>query len=194
MTAKKIKSEKTRERFAPSSPDAPIHCIYFYYIKVITGGSELRVYYRFDKRNPVTNIVNEITKLTINAFEDENNPPCIGNEVSDVDWRRKSYIVVMVEDYRLNRPPFGMQSELGKENRFTFGRVTSVTVPVTDNNGNSKNIMGGYLINTMKHYVYGDDLLEEDAGELFKIILNPPILEFYPDSGGTNMGPPIGPP
>lgn len=192
MVEKKSKGKKAA---ALSRPDWPIHCIYFYYIKVTPAGPETRVYYRFDKTIPVTNIANEITTLTINAYNDMNNPPCLGSEMSDLDWRRKSYIVVMVEGHTLGNPPFRMQED-NHPNPNTFGRVTPARVEVTDGNGDPLTLTGGYVKNTMKHYARADDLEKNDPGESFRVILNPPIPSIvrYPDSGGTNMGPPVPPP
>lgn len=183
----------------------PIHTIYFYYLKFDSLGEyETRLYYQFNNDTPIENLEHDIATLAINAYRNGNNPPCLGGEVDDLYRRRKSYFVVVVEGWALEPiAPMELKRVDAHGNQYpsnhTFSHPQYFEVTVANVAGRKVILPGAFCLNVMQSATYpGSDLGEMQPREFedFELYLNlvPPVFHEYPDSGGTNMGPPIGPP
>lgn len=173
------------------------HTIYFYYAAPTGGGSgyDVRAYiWCEDNKILPAALPGHIARLTSNARQNGSNPKPIGKSLNDVPWWRISYLVVALED------PTGFDADNAVEitrddgsanghpnHCFFDGGDGSITVP------GEADIQAMWTVNYMKNKS-GKDI---PKGKVHKFIFrfNPARgRPFYPDSGGTNMGPPVPPP
>jgi hypothetical protein len=170
-------------------------CIYFYYLYMSGGSYSTRHYYYTDGRNqPIhhSSVKAIVAQLAANAARDGNSPPKYGVDGRYVVWSRISYIAFVVDENRVqwDGDAITIDPVLGLPNHsFYDGTDTTVTV-----NGASR--PAAWCVNYMKDAV-GADLGDADEKYQFHLqigagarILRP----MFPDSGGTNMGPPVPPP
>lgn len=189
-------------------------CMYFYYIGPYLLGEpgydasnprkrKIRHYYHADRDVKIDYDATEqlIIELTHNARKPELNqiPPPDGADLKYLVWTRKSYIAFVVDepdvDFDYDNPIIFNKDVDGKgERNHTFFDGWSKPVYIPNENG-----VGGVsrpvvcFINHMKRRG-GSDLDYE--GQYFHFVLGDGgiWIRQYPDSGGTNMGPPVPPP
>jgi hypothetical protein len=179
--------------------------IYLYYIQLQPRVE--RAYYYFDfYEKPFTEaeLMDELTELVANAFHNGTTPPSIGSTLSDLKWRRKGHVVIAVDAGGAYVDPGTPLTLKGKATRgdndgtHTFGGVKYAKVSVHIDAANTKEIEIIYSYNDMQSYGASPprDLIEGET-ETFELTVTPksgPVALWVPDSGGTNMGPPVPPP
>lgn len=172
-------------------------CIYFDYLKPLSD-NELMVR-RYNFENPGSEILYDdvpylLTKLTLNARRPENEQFPWPEPQDDRKrlFRRKGYFAIVIDhqDYWFIENQGLVFSESESPN-YTFydGQVERIRV-------GSEFISAFYCINHMKKDRNGNDASSSPMSYRYTPNTNRPLPRsaFYPDSGGTNMGPPIGPP
>lgn len=236
----------TDRRYAAGTPhytDLPC-CMYFYYVRVNSDGKLLVSHYFhprgnpddednpgdpttwppivYDAKDPVV-LKNLITKLALNARpldgRSERDPPKRGDNFKNLYWRRKSYIVIFMDEVNwklheldkdnpsivfITDPKDGVT---GLANHTFFDALElSITMPIKHpkpDGPRTDERSAIVFINHMKADDNGRDLDDWDDPQKFqfKIIFRVAYVDgtddgmtviFDPD--GTNEGPPIGPP
>jgi hypothetical protein len=176
------------------------HCIYFYYVGLDAGKVEnIKHYYHDNGSDPIEyGDVDQIAQtLTTNAALGDCVPPQHGSGFKDMIWRRRSYLVFVL-DHALFEIWQGRFMEFNAKNggleNHTFFDAKEFTVQVPTARGPVQR--GAFAcINHLKNS-NGDDLLP-GARENFSFALcmrwgNFPEPLTY-DPGGTNQGPPVDP-
>lgn len=187
------------------------YTIYFYYIGPNPNGHpDVREYYRTGRelrhREDVESAVKE---LTVNARKPrgEQSPPPTNVFWKNMVWKRKSYIAILIDDplFRFKRPGVIFDRDYGSLPNHSFYDAwdREIDIPTDDDQPSQCALV--CFINHMKDAV-GNDLDEREEHFHFDLYTEPPLRDRsqvlgervvrprYPDSGGTNMGPPIGPP
>lgn len=181
------------------------YCIYFYYIGPARDGTDdhyVRHYYKEREFEPIRyeEIEEIIRDLALNARrpEGEQNPQPNGSNLDNLKWYRKSYLAFIIdrtdEYLSLDNPLIVDQKYTGKKN-YSFFDGWAKEVDLSPGRNGSQMRTATCFINHMKTNWQGSDL--GDAEDYIPSKLN--ILrqrgdKYYPDSGGTNMGPPMPPP
>jgi hypothetical protein len=170
-------------------------CVYFYYLTSNGGSYDTKHYYHTDGDNQPINHQKMhalIEKLAANAAAGGSDPPQSGEGDKYVVWSRISYLafVVDADDAEWDGEAITVDPALGLPNH-TFFDGADLKVLV-----NGKERPAAWCINYMKDAT-GAEL--GDWNEQFfirlKIKSNVESTQLeYPDSGGTNMGPPVPPP
>ena len=194
-----------KRQFAMSGMENPVPVfIYLYYIKFLQGAQypQTRAYFCFDYLNVGYNeddLKNLITRFAINAHADGNSPPCYGTTLDDIYRRRKGYVVVVVDAADLGPGDATIEFEGqfdGSKNdaKHTLSVPKEMQVSVYEG-GRVRTIVAFFSANGMKETDKSD--LDPGEYEWFEFTLTSakkPRGLPYEDSGGTNMGPPVGPP
>ncbi len=168
----------------------PIHTIYFYYFKYVGGTPALQVYCKFS-HTPIPDLDGEIRALAENALLNGDAPPMLGDTMRDIIRRRKGLIAIAVDGATF--VSFEMKTMGNNPTGYTFGGQTPFELQLIDGQGQPVTITGAYFENWMQ--AEGGGNVGPYPGEEFRPTLRVHgFVPFYPDSGGTNMGPPIGPP
>jgi hypothetical protein len=174
----------------------PLYCIYFYYIRYDGGqGSSMNVYYDFDKHEPIkskADLVKRATALAENAMKGDFAPPPCGHSFAAVPWRRKSYLVFLLDDPVLNFP--------GKEAlSLEFQDSQAETVNHSFFNADKWDItaMGRQVtvlscVDLMQHKS-GRPMMDGEV-ETYTVDLSLSHNRTVRGDGGTNQGGPIPPP
>lgn len=172
-------------------------CIYFDYLKPLSA-TELKVR-RYSFENPGSEILydevpNLLTRLTLNARrpEPEQFPWPEADNTRNRIWRRKSYFAIVIDhpDYWFIENQGVIFLDNNSERNYTLydGQVERISV-------GSDFVSAFYCINHMKRDRGGNDISNNPMFYRFRPNTNRPLPPaFYPESGGTNMGPPVGPP
>lgn len=182
--------------------DVP-HSIYFYYVgpEYIDGSGDpyrkVFHYYYFDPDRPIYHdeVEDRVTALAENARRHPSRqyPPAHGEDFKYVVWDCKSYIVFLVDDdIELERDgAVDFQPTIwGGGDNHSFFDAWDMSIEVA---GNLRPAVG--CVNYMKRDLSGADLGR--IKQVFTVTVNPKTGSkrlTWPDSGGTNNGPPIGPP
>jgi hypothetical protein len=190
---------------------------YFYYVGKAEAGAEERpvTFYQYlSHHGPIASadLKDLITQLALNARRDVavQNPQPI---TSVFQWKRKSYIIMLVDD-----PGFAFDKrraisitlaegpDLG-ENFSFFDGVDFDDIVLPNSNGGTECVTAVCVTNHMKRDAAGNDIGKES--QRFSTRLSPPIQFVFArvsemalllgdggfsDDGGTNMGPPVPPP
>jgi hypothetical protein len=179
--------------------DAPC-CIYFYYIgqydsKIKTW--PVKHYYFTNGLRPIPyeEVESRVRKLSINARKGGSDPPQYGADWKYLVWSRKCYIAILIDDPTIKfvGEALKIDNTKGKPNHALFDGKDVITNSAAPNEP-QRMVPLFYCINHMKDEYDGN--LGETA-EYFELVLNstlPKKARLYPDSGGTNMGPPVPPP
>jgi hypothetical protein len=191
------------------------------------GPIEARHYYysHGEKKLRFRSVKRIIRELGLNARSDKETPhsgvpPIHGTAFQDIYWRRKSYLVILI-DYKNGAKKWGLEklnaltfipdTTLGYEENHSFFDGRDYEVDLSDRKDGSEMRAAICCINHLTKNDQGDDLSYENnklGTQGFKLHINfdPPFVEtskahgrsdvviMYPDSGGTNMGPPVPPP
>ncbi len=195
MKPKTAKISKKPRR--ASKVNSGLHAVYFYYLD---RGGEWEVYEWWDPGKPI-DLESAIIHLADNAQGSKNNPPYYTKDLSLVRMRRQSYVAfaVSAQDWTL-----GLSNEIKVTGNDDFGHPISNGAYTFANTVTHPSLVGKptapllvvYFENAMMS-VRGGQLADREF-ETFRF-----ELPFFaqrkkrvraPDSGGTNMGPPVPPP
>ena len=189
-----------RRNHAPYS-DEPA-CIHFYYVGVERKvGKEtvrdIRRYFFADRDRPIPYDEAEyhIRNLAFNAVgpRADQLPPPEAEGLGHIVWYRKCYLAFFIDDPKLTlqawnavtfNPPVG--SDYSPNHSFFDAWDMKIDL------GNGSRTGVG-LIDHMKKNADGNTLGRAKQRFYFKLNFNESPI-FFPDSGGTNMGPPVPPP
>jgi hypothetical protein len=161
----------------------------------------IRHYFHEDlgKQIEKSELADIVTALSTNAKKDENDqiPPPDGSGLNFIVWRKKSYIVFVVDDPAVvlsKKAAFNIGSSVGgTPNHSFFDAWDMPDIDLSEQGDGSRMASAVCCINHMKANDAGDDL--GSTAQRFRFRLHPdPRHPLYPDSGGTNMGPPVPPP
>lgn len=169
------------------------HCIYFYYVRREGATYRERVYV-WPTRSPIDldELHQQIKRLTKNARQNRNEPPPSGWAMEDVVWRKISWVVVAVDerDGKFDQDAaveIAFEGADRSNHTFFDGGEDEVDIP------GEQSIHVMWTLNHMRDAA-GAMLTKDSPPETFKFTFNPGRPRAYPDTSGTNMGPPIGPP
>jgi hypothetical protein len=178
-------------------------CMYFYYIRPEARRRDpyVRRYY-YVRDNDVIDygeLEDLVRQLAINARNPDaaaQNPPPDGNSLDFNVWTRKSYIAFVIDDPNSgfdedNPIQFDYNDDGIINHSFFDGWCRRIDLSANGNGGLRRSAL--CFMNHMKEGAF-NDLGRENAFMPFRLKIEPPPARGYPDSGGTNMGPPIGPP
>lgn len=174
------------------------HCIYFYYIGELDsdGYNPIFHYYYPGDKTPIdpAGLQTKIRALITNAKDNDlpdQLPPSIGENWKFVVWERISYIVFAIDIPGIVLGP--KQLAFTQQPNSTYNWSFFDAQPAT--------LIDGCTVITCINHMKADSAFKEleYAKQYFHFDLQTdPELQWpkdrYPDSGGTNMGPPIGPP
>lgn len=178
-------------------------CIYFYYLKERASGKLIAQAHYYDHGDlpiPAGEFDDIVRRLTENAILDMDMPPKMAFDFDQVKWRRKSYLVVVLEDedsmFDEDDPVIFDEdnSDYDPNHSFFDGELIETRPRVR---GQTRTLHGIRVVNHMKRNAKGDDLeIGEPAKYKFRLNYHNARRArlFLPDSGGTNMGPPVPPP
>ena len=173
------------------------HSIYLYYARIKSNGTidRERVYFFHKKHAPITNVETKIADMADNAVHDNDDPPAYGGKIKDLVRRRKGYFVLVIDSTRYkvdqNNPMTFAGTGPANDGSHTFINARYMPVAV-----GSKVLDVIICENIMRKHSTGNDLGDNES-ETFDLTVNfiPSLPRgMFPDSGGTNMGPPLGPP
>lgn len=190
-------------------------CVYFYYIGPDPNNDPyVREYYYSVKSGTLEMgaLKTELEKLTKNArirTEADQVPPPIGSDWKRMVWYRKCYIVILIDDPSFVFEQVGVAFDTvpynTKPNHSFYDAWNDwIDAPLSDGVKRLCPMVG--FINHMKTEA-GPDLDKTAERFHFSLLTKPPLIDIqppaigsgrirgrYPDSGGTNMGPPVPPP
>lgn len=179
----------------------PIHCIYFYYLKYPEDGSpQFRVYYQSDETTPIRNeaeLKQLIKKLARNAKVGDFVPPHCGTSFRSVPWRRRSYIVIFVDDERhAISDPSDVSidfEERREEVNHSFFNARVMEIDLSDDESGAM-ITVFHCHNLMRHKS-GREMKDEDFPERYTVVVHRDCdrMLVFDEDGGTNQGGPIPP-
>lgn len=176
--------------------------VYYYHLTPVPTPKlfDVKAYY-FERESRISNIRNVIRDLGINARAGDSVPPQCGDNFDSFPWRRKSYIVILIDSptVRLNR---GEAIEFFVRDGSTPNHSFFDADDFHDINLATSNDTRPYIVSAVcfiNHMARAPDGVDLDPGEdqffHFRLKYTPPPPGFrWPDSGGTNMGPPVPPP
>lgn len=185
-----------------------LHCIYFYYLQYIQEEQDqepvpnLCVYYHFDEDTPIRDrqdLMRLVRKLGENARAGDFAPPPCGHSFSAVPWRRKCYVVILLDDQVHKFPDPGAFNidfkDRVEEDNHSFFNARKLDIDLSGN-GSGDMVTAVCCVNLMQHKD-GRDMEDYDDPEKYRVDLRPDgpvMLRFRDDDGGTNQGGPIPPP
>jgi hypothetical protein len=180
------------------------HSMYFYYL--IPGANEnlsdaeVRSYFYDNGVTaegmpiPILDVDDEVRTLAINARAERDWPPRINVGIGGVKWRQKSYIVLLIASSIIKfRHNAAIKSSASHGNHAfydAFDRDIVINFPGTGTE-------------TMNMFCCTNHICDENGKNLavdktetieFTLQFEGFQALFLPDSGGTNMGPPVAPP
>jgi hypothetical protein len=207
-------SEKLEEQknygdsaYDPGPRALEIESAYFYYILPGAAGdlSDATVAaYFYDHKKKIENINSVVDFLGYNAVMDADWPPQLGASVDVVKWRRKSSLIFLIDSEIIKFSnggaiEFKSGASCQANHSFYDGHDGDVVVTVSPG-GDTRPMNMFYCTN------YICDARKENLGErvqehfCFRLVVEGAgaggsrEMRFFPDSGGTNMGPPPPPP
>ena len=183
-------------------PYAP-ECIYYYHShlsdnkEVIIDGA---YYYDYGEPIGARTLKRLIKKLARNHRENIDMPPKAGNSFKSFKWRRISFIVVLLDNAEIRlktkNKDYGaleILEEKGNSNFSLFnGEDLEITLPTKDG---PRTVTAVACINYMEDE--DGDRLDDDESRYYELRIRADVPGLQPGregEGGTNMGPPIGPP
>ncbi|MEA3032805.1 MAG: hypothetical protein QOH86_821 [Sphingomonadales bacterium] len=189
--------------------DREPHFVYFYYVRLDSGG-RLRVkHYTYDNRAPIPyeTLEQVLQGLVDNARGTDDNPASDGSDFNAIEWRRISYIAFFVDEeswsfYNKDDALAGISFDHSPVPNHTFFDGIDLELEVADETTGAVTKRSAIaFINHMKRNAAGDKLRKEK--QKFKFDMNfkvefadggAPPLTVILDPDGTNMGPPVPPP
>ncbi|WP_395614332.1 hypothetical protein [Allosphingosinicella sp.] len=178
---------------------AAIHTIYFYYIYYPLGNPQadpvMRVYYQHDHSTPIKDeddLKGLVSSLAWNARIGDFVPPPCGSSFSSVPWRKRAYIVLMVDDpvHKFSDTDNVTIDFTGfpEEVNHSFFNARLMTI-----DAGGEELTAFYCTNLMLNMQ--DRELQFGEFEKFHFTIRPPKNRalLYRDDGGTNQGGPIPP-
>lgn len=195
--AQKVSRKSTRDTTKLLA--GPIHAIYLFYIE---KSGYTRFYETWDPKYaiPEDEARDKIKMLTVNAFKGEYNPPYYTDKRKYMVMRRVSYVAFVVNGNDWNP---GTSTSLAIEGTNHFdGPIRPDSYHTFTNREYFEFEEAGqmfwviYYQNSLTSSLLKDDLADEEK-EKFTFTLPYLTKEAHvtaPDSGGTNMGPPVPPP
>lgn len=174
-----------------------LHCVYFYYVKFNGTAFEMKSYYYFDEDTPIRNdhdLITIIGKLAINAKRGDFAPPPFGTTISAAPWRRKSFMVILMDD---NQHQFPNEDaliidclEVAEEINHSFFNARKLDINLA---GNAVTAL--CCVNLMQHRD-NRNMEDRDPPERYEVKYRPngPRASGVRDDGGTNQGGPLPPP
>jgi hypothetical protein len=189
------------------------HCIYYYHLKFVSAGLLSMVWYFKDNGAPIpyNDLKDFITPLAQNAHAGGDDPKPVGRGLDHMEWKRKSYIVFLMDDEAWEfmkksdqNVAIACSTEHGNTENNSFFDADDIKIDVSKD-GSTEWRSAVVLLNHLKKNADGDDLLFKPDGtndsQPFKFDM---YFHLTDDTGdtrpvrldpdGTNMGPPIGPP
>lgn len=182
---------------------------YFFYFGPAPKGKEARRfdrYYYVSHHRPIKrkHLRDLITHLALNARLDrsEQYPVPHPTPTSQSEWKRKSYLIALVDDPGFRFTPdeafYFDTSRKGLPNHTFFDAkdFDDIELPALDKPGEKQKVSAVCVINHMKRVDEGD-LLKSDDPQFFAIRFCPSPMGIRPareDDGGKNVGPPVPPP
>jgi hypothetical protein len=190
---------------------------YFYYVGKAPLGSvdrPITVYQYASHQGPIEQfeLRQLVTQLALNARAElsEQNPK---PSTAWFNWRRKSYIIMLVDDpaFSFDQDNAVTMAEVESGENYTFFDgvdFNDIALPGPAGSSAMDYVTAVCFINHMKRNAAGDDLQDGEA-QSFTVTISPPIRAAFMletarlaadgpvalgDDNGTNMGPPIGPP
>jgi hypothetical protein len=163
--------------------------VYLYYLRTTGNPQSGTEVYCLDRRNPIQpNGIEAEIRTIVGEIESGDHNPC-GWRIGDVRWRRRSYMVFLLED----------STETLNTVIFTPGHAFRSGQNIAEfNSPHGKRITGYYCSNHMKK---PDDSDVDGFGEAIRVHVyhtgshGPPLpVAFGHEDTGTNLGPPIGSP
>jgi len=177
-------------------------CVYLYYLgeQDSVGRRPVRHYYRaFNNQIPRAELESVVVELARNARRHDSSPPPIGADWRYMVWDRISYLVVVVDDPAVVLDPKAIvftQKHDAQPNHSFFDAQNAI-INIAEPGESARRVPVVSCINHMKMNANGDPQVgpRKHHFDLYGSNLPLPDLKLeYPDSGGTNMGPPVGPP
>lgn len=184
------------------------HSMFFYYIDFLDDG-ELDVrHYHFDNgKDPIEpgDLKKIIRSLALNARNKDQVPPQSGKSWQNIVWRRKSYIVILMDSAKWTFIPgkaLVFNPEKGSQDNQSFLDGQDLRIDVSEDYDGTEMVTAFCCINHMKKNDKGDDIDKDPTGKpekqkfVFTLAFN---VAGFPDPhtidpGGENMGPPVPPP
>jgi hypothetical protein len=176
--------------------------IHFYYIEVDQTGSVSSRLFFYDQLKDISE--NDLAKilpyLYFNARNNGGVPPEYGTDIRKLEWKRKSYLAFMIKSatYELTSADQFEFDQKTPNHSFFDAKPVNVTSWMDSSGTQVTDVSGLRMINHMKRDEGGHDLEPKEKQKyIFKITLasrgkSRDTQEV--DGGGTNMGPPVGPP
>jgi hypothetical protein len=195
--------DRYRDRNPRREPGKIPACLYLYHIGPFENHRRrVRHYYYNGDGEPLNpeRVRELVVQLTQNARrpEPEQAPPPIGGDWQYVVWSRKSYVAIVIDDPTVrfvegDAIRFKLQGGYLPNHSFYDAQDWTVDVPSAPGPSSECSIV------LFVNHITGEGLEDLPAeAERFRFDLNtiPPLRDDirYPDSGGTNMGPPVPPP
>ena len=140
---------------------------------------------------------NQLRQLIMNARTGDDEPQAYGESIADIYMRKKGYVVFAIDGPELDEeiPIEISNANDAAESEHTFSDAECMSIYV----GPGDNVDVAVVANRILGRSGQDDDHLGNTTEKFLFKLNPrdPSLrgkDLEPESGGTNMGPPVGPP
>jgi hypothetical protein len=205
MAKKKFRKSQEAEDLANAASDtadAQHLAVYLYYFINRGGDTESRMYYYLDRSLPQQDFNSVMASLVVNAMNGDSDPSCHGTYVTDLIRRRYSYVVIALEsdDSKMGSTKAAkIYNKFGQKKEAThtfknpkYGELELIL------NGSKRIISWVAYENHMIDYATDKPL--KNKSEKFTLSCtcrsatgrSMKILD--EESGGTNMGPPVGPP
>jgi hypothetical protein len=184
-----------------SAPWDQLPCsIYFYYVTAGLASAKHFYFTNGNKQIPYGSVEEEIKKLGRNAERTSGiaSPPQYGENFKHVVWSRRSYFVIMFRDpVPLTAKALSFMPRAGHaKTNHTFYDAYQKIIDISAS-GAAKDRTTIIAINHMTGDDQGTPLGSEDFFN-FDVSFTQPVpyrrtSVRYPNSGGTNMGPPVPP-
>lgn len=184
------------------------HTVYFYYVTLSNLETTRHYFYSSGDRKIYKSEIPEIVRaLGRNVTKKYEAPPFhregFANDCKTMTWRRKSYFVLLLDKpyaaaHFADKNGVAFNSDYTNKDNYSFFDAENLEIDLSDNEDGSDIRSAFVCINHMKGH--GTTIDVGQAEQCYKFSLNlegtDTKLRGYraPDSGGTNMGPPVPPP
>jgi hypothetical protein len=181
--------------------------VYYYHLTPVEDERlfEVKAYY-YERESRIGSIKNVIRQLALNARACDAVPPQCGKAFDTFKWRRKSYIAILIDSTTVqfdkdDAVTFYQKDGSFENHTFFDGDDFDDINLATAEDREDRIVTAVYFINHMKRAPDGIDLYVNE-NQLFHFKINYHLVgqaaeaepDRFPDSGGTNMGPPVPPP
>lgn len=194
---KRARSKNPYDR--PNLPTEP-YSFYFYYFRPSKFGNKPKILFYQSQSNPVAPVLKRIVKeyAECAALGVDVPPPC----EPGFDWRKKSYIVIMVDEegWKFANPAIKFKRDRADRRdppyleNHTFYHAKHDTVKIHPKNETEREREIFYFINHMLQSATDDsDIFGPRQHFCFELCPTLPRFESM-TADGTNLGPPVPPP